>query len=75
MAHEEKDAPGGATPEELEAFAWWQERHIRRIMRRRYTRALIAYRLAKLPKKSLINPVLLARVLIKALRQGFNGLG
>lgn len=75
MTHGEKETPGGATPEELEAFAWWQERHMRRTMRRRYTRALIAYRLAKLPKKSLINPVLMVRVLIKALRQGFNGLG
>lgn len=75
MSQENKETPGGATPEELEAFAWWQERRMHRTMRRRYTRALIAYRLAKLPKKSLINPVLLTRVLIKALRQGFNGLG
>lgn len=75
MFEKYEGSPGGATPEELEAFAWWQERHMHRTMRRRYTRALIAYRLAKLPKKSLINPVLLTRVLIKALRQGFNGLG
>ncbi|WP_455005625.1 hypothetical protein [Corynebacterium propinquum] len=69
MTHEEKETPGAATPEELEAFAWWQERHIRRVMKRRYTRALIAYRLAKLPKKGLINPVLMTRVLVKTLRQ------
>lgn len=69
MTHEEKETPGAATPEELEAFVWWQERHIRRVMKRRYTRALIAYRLAKLPKKSLINPVLMTRVLAKTLRQ------
>lgn len=50
MTHGEKETPGGPTPEELEAFAWWQERHMHRTMRRRYTRALIAYRLAKLPK-------------------------
>lgn len=75
MTQENRETPGGPTPEELEAFAWWQERHMHRTMRRRYTRALIAYRLAKLPKQSLINPVALTRVLIKTLRQSFNGLG
>lgn len=69
MPQKNRETPGAPTPEELEAFAWWQERHIRRVMKRRYTRALIAYRLAKLPKKGLINPVLMTRVLVKTLRQ------
>lgn len=68
MTDENKETPGAATPEEEAAFAWWQERQMNRVMRRRYRRALIAYRLAQLSKEHLVNPILLVRLLFQALR-------
>lgn len=68
MTDKSKETPGAGTPEVEAAFAWWQERHMHRVMRRRYRRALIAYRLAQLPKEHLVNPILLVRLLFQALR-------
>lgn len=68
MTRNKKETSGAATPEEEEAFAWWQERQMNRVMRRRYRRALIAYRLSKLSKEHLVHPILLVRLLFQTLR-------
>lgn len=68
MTQRKDETSGAATPEEEAAFAWWQERQMNRVMRRRYRRALIAYRLAQLSKERLVNPILLVRLLFQALR-------
>lgn len=68
MTDENKETSGAATPEEEAAFVWWQERQMNRVMRRRYRRALIAYRLAQLSKEYLVHPILLGRLLFQALR-------